>query len=411
MTVASCLVLTTTNAVLLPAGSGVSLYQLDFRGGPNANVGEIVVDRSLVNAAGGITSGFVNVADGSGNWLVRNLPVFDAATADADRMSTHFNMPGISNGTDVSSMNLCVDYSSSPVTSFASSTLFTYPTPARGNAVGGLPLNDVNGYRAGPDYSLVNFSLGPISVTYQAEHENVQAANNQCAPAAVANSLSWLRKTKGLPVQEENTPGTSGQPMLHSLVGTLEHYMDRPVTARVEGKGQWPLDGKLRYLAASGLDNKLVVKHVGGGGAAYDYSSGTETPLSGGADYSALGATSHGQGALTWEWIQSELAHGEDVELCFAYAGGGSHYVEVTGAGTLFGVPFITHVSDQLQTDKDPMDALGCDTTQFDFMIGTFLTGENATAIQAISESVPEPGAAMIMVAVGALRRRRHRVC
>ena len=279
------------------------------------------------------------------------------------------------------------------------------------NAVGGAG-SPVSGYRDGPDLSLLTFSTGLFSLTYQLGHSNVQAAKNQCAPAAVANSLTWLKDTKGLRVPDPNIPGLRDDvsPNDTSLVGKLEKDMHRGVRSRTDGDGVWPLDGKLQYLADTGLFGNLVVKHRGGGG------DGAGGILDGSSDYSSHGVTSSGQGdTVIWDWIRSEIAHGEDVELEFQFRSGGAHYVDVTGVGTILGVPFITHVSDQIQTDADPDDTRGTKTVQFDFMLGTYLTSEHADVVQAISESVvPEPstygliGAAVLGLAVW-LRRCRPR--
>ena len=138
-------------AAELNPSSGVTVEQISFWGGSNSNVGEITVSRALVNSATGFTSGFINVADISGNWLVRNLPVFDSSISNAGSMSTQFNIPGISNGTPLSSLNLHVDYSQTPSQLFVGGPTLSYSVAPVANAVGGIPAQPVSGYRAGPD--------------------------------------------------------------------------------------------------------------------------------------------------------------------------------------------------------------------------------------------------------------------
>ncbi len=134
----------------------------------------------------------------------------------------------------------------------------------------------------------------------------------------------------------------------------------------------------------------------------------------------AAGITAMSQGTPSFAFIQSELAAGEDVEIdirfpCTAADGSQTtcrHYVEVTGAGTILGQEWITHVSDQQQGM-----AGGVDTTQFDWVTGDNLLpgwGAGAEIDQVISESVtPEPGTLVLiglgLVAVAGVARRRNR--
>src|SRR5205823_3482758 len=76
----------------------------------------------------------------------------------------------------------------------------------------------------------VTFNAGnTFTAVYQFGHPNIDQALNQCAPAAVANSLDWLRTTQGLavPAANPNTPGlrvADGPPAANTnaLVGVLE---------------------------------------------------------------------------------------------------------------------------------------------------------------------------------------------
>ncbi|MCC6679307.1 MAG: PEP-CTERM sorting domain-containing protein [Phycisphaeraceae bacterium] len=406
------------SALTISPGQGVTIDQVDLRGGADSSIGQITIDRSLLNLTTSMSSGFVNVYDGS-NWVVQNLPVFDLLQSDANTISTNFNFTGAADGLNISGASLSIDYSAAPTT-FYTGPLSSWSVGNVDNAVGG-GADPVSGYRAGPDLSdvIFNFSApGLGGLVYQFGHPNVQAARNQCAPAAVANSLTWLKNTQGLAVPDPNNPGIRTDNPNNTLVGKLEQAMNRNVTSRTVGDGVWPLDGKLKYLNDTGLDANLDVKHVGGGANNTAGGDGAGGTLDGDDDYTAHGVTSEGQGALTWAWIQNELANGEDVELEFYYVNGGAHYVEVTGAGTILGVPFITHVSDQAQTDVDANDNKGTDKVQFDFLVlkagKLFLTNENAYALQAISQSikeVPEPATALL--ATGGLlmmlkRRQPH---
>ena len=117
----------------------------------------------------------------------------------------------------------------------------------------------------------------------------------------------------------------------------------------------------------------------------------------GAGNYTANGVTAVNKGAPSFEFIQSEIAHGEDVEIDVQWNCGTvaapivcRHYVEVTGAGTILGKQWITHVSDQHQGV-----AGGNTSVQFNWVNGTNSLpgfGTGAMIDQELSESTPEPG-------------------
>jgi hypothetical protein len=102
------------------------------------------------------------------------------------------------------------------------------------------------------------------------------------------------------------------------------------------------------------------------------------------------------QGSLSFAFIQSEIAKGEDVEIDIRYRNGGRHYVEVAGAGTILGVPWITHVADQHQDNN----AAGTDPVQFDFVLNGDqrpMEGNGAIIDQVISETeLSEPSTVVL---------------
>src|SRR3954470_18669113 len=216
--------------------SAVTIDQIDFRGGPNSVVGEISIDYAL---AGG--SGFVNVLNpavpSDSGWLVRNLPVFAPSTGyDNSSITTRMDLTqlGVTNGADLTSAYLIIDYSPSPsatrsqVESHGASPR-TFPVGSVVNAMGGTgPGGGVVGYQAPPSLINVSFSVAglPLELKLQRKHPNIQAAANQCAPAAVANSLQFLENTTLLKVPHDNVKGFKGD---STLVGQLDTKMDRKV--------------------------------------------------------------------------------------------------------------------------------------------------------------------------------------
>jgi len=417
------LILATGMLAIAPALYAGSLSSADFTidqldnatadmGGGTTNVGEFQVTNSL-------SMGFVNVLDSTGTqWLVQNLPVgLDAAgTTDFSR----FLING--NGSMMNTDNLIVNYSATPLQNIAAvnsadssveSLSVAQMTLALGTTGNTAPENGVEAPAGN-----VSFSSTIANIDYQTGHQNVEAGVNQCAPAAVANSLSYL----GLNGSYTNTPGTFGATGgTGSLVAALDTYTGRSATGCSGGPcGVWPLDGKLQYVNT--LGNPNVVVNVQGTGAGLTAGNGGSlSGLTQGQTYTdslgqATGATF--QGAPTFAYIQSELAAGEDVEIDIAFPcpdgmGGTTtcrHYVEVTGAGTIGGVQFITHISDQLQGQ-----AGGNTSVQFDWVTGTNglpLEGNGAVIDQVITESVvPEPATMLLiggsLLVLGGLKRKR----
>jgi hypothetical protein len=141
---------------------------------------------------------------------------------------------------------------------------------------------------------------------------------------------------------------------------------------------------------------------------------------------SAAGLTSHGNGdALTASFIISDLCAGEHVELGYIYPNGGGHWVELTGAGSILGVPWITYVSDHDQSN----DGSGTGKVDFSFLRDTDRDGllnlvnqgttPNATIVVTESPATPQkavpeapfvaPFGVIGLGALLALHRRRKR--
>jgi len=397
--------------------SNSTLDQLDWAGsfgsGDSLN-GELAVSSSL-------GSGYLNALDGSGNWIVQNLPV-----GLAGMLTDRLNLPG--GTTSGSNLSLTADLSATPLAAFNASiasgnsdTPSTLTVAEMTQRIGGTGTGDNEDGVSLPAGTASFNAGGSTSLTYQTNHPNIEAGINQCAPAAVANSLTWL----GL--NDVGTePGSFGNPP-DSLVAQLDDLMGRDATACNGPCGVWPLDGKLQYL--NGLDNPNVIVNFQDAADNPDGDAGNGGDLVGVGGYQAgdgnqsgsgIAAMSHG--TPTFDFIQSELAAGEDVEVDIRFPCTDSngnptgetcrHYVEITGAGTILGQQWISSVSDQEQGQ-----AGGTDTTQFDWVSGASALpgwGDGAEIDQVISESVtPEPGTMMLiglgLICVAGARRFRKR--
>ncbi len=399
---------------VLPSDNALLLEQIDFRyggqgnSGLNSAIGQMTIDISALRNAVPYSSGYVNVADNSGNWIVRNLPIMDASVYDHSTITTKFNL-GVADGSQVSWMNAYVDYSPVAVTSFGVGSTPSWSVSDVGNALGGF-IDAVAGYVDPLDLSDLSFvSGGAITGTYQTGHMNVQTAQYQCAPMSVANSLQWLEEHQGINVQHDHVIGIKGD---DSLVGKLDTYMDRwvhPDHPRTDGAGlnAGPiLEGKLEYASLHDLEF-LVIKHQG---------------MLGGGDVSHHGLTSHGQGAaIDIDWIITQIENDEDVEMGYSFGGGG-HFVEITGAGRVLGLPWITYRSDHQQSDVDQddpttpgideTDTRGTDKIDFTFLWGNGMLFEpgNAEMAFVISQSIPEPTSlSLLTLGVLVLIRRPSR--
>jgi hypothetical protein len=367
---------------LSPDSGAILFEQISFRGAAYSTVGEITIDLQAARNTG-YSTGFINVTNENHEWIVQNLPVMDNAIYDHPTITTRINIGGTAN-TQLSTLNAYVDYSDMPLTSAPAGAAVGFNVGQSDFYAGGVGDSLLNHATLGPNLADLTFLENyPTFYVYQKGHPNVQAADNQCAPAAVANSLQWLENEKKINVPQDNVPGLRDDVNKgdKSLVGALEKEMDRPVTSRQKGEGVWPYEGKIKYLEKNGLSDKLVVKRKTGD-------------------------------QINWEWIHQEIEHGEDVELDLWYQGpnDGRHYVEVTGVGAILGMPFITHVSDHVQSDKDANDNKGTNKVDFEWMIGNRVLNSNAIVDEVISESVPEPTSLLLLclglIGLAGLRRK-----
>lgn len=339
-----------------PILEGVAFSQIDFTWPEsevfNSNIGQVDVDVETIRSAFGIEEGFINISTELG-WVVKNLPVF--SDFSYPRISTRFKL-STSSGTDITSLDAIVLFSPEPLFELPSGEPQTFPVGDKAlNAQGkGIPIADFTPSPPIPEALL----FIPGGFTFECEqvgHQNIEAADNQCGPAATANSLKWLEDTFGINIPHPHRIGLGND---GSLVGSLDVTMDRTFRNRADGdpiSDEQFLEGKLEYLADNGLGGEITVKHQDDG------------PVPGGGNFTRHGLTSQGNGAPTPEFLIEEVCAGEDVEVGYTYPQGGGHWVNVVAAGFLLGVPYVFHVSDREQSD----DTRGTDTVDFSFLLDT----------------------------------------
>ena len=326
--------------VFLEADQGVSFYQIDFTFTnaelANSSIGMAVADFPLLAEFVPFSPGYINIFAFQGGWIVRNMPV--AFDAEMPGISTWFDLGAMG---DVDFIVAAVVVSEEPKDFFFAEILFDYPVGDKPYNAEGLD-ESITTAPASIDLSNVIFDpFGPTLFCWRkGPPPNIEQDDNQCAPAAVANSLQWLENDGDIVVPDDHKPGIRDA----SLVGELDKRMDRAAH-----QGCVPskiLEGKVKYVDDKGLKDKLNLKHknrVGGS---------TISSM----DVTVGGTTSAANSDATvslFDWMLSELKDGEDVELIYLYDGGGGHAVNLVGAGYIMGIPTIAWAHDANQGSND----------------------------------------------------------
>ncbi|MDH3998197.1 MAG: hypothetical protein OET90_05105 [Desulfuromonadales bacterium] len=335
-------------------GQGVEFDQLDFPGNnvTNSSVGMVSVNLLQLRNVTGLQSGYINI-DLNGAWVVRNLPVFEEKDFPYSHLSSQFDL-SVTPGADVTSLSLGVVYSDDIKTSMPASLRDSFPVGDINYSSGGIGEGlDRNAGGATQPPTMEDVMFGDPANTraiFQLDHPNIEAADNQCYPMAVANSLQFLEDTTDLEIPHDHKAGLKGD---DSLVGQLGTHMNRTVVGRrapesgTENSGVDDLvgiNGKLKYLAANGLSERVQTRHWG------LYAGNTNASQSNGA----ATATSAAQAQqIDFESIVSALEGGEDCEAAYSYTvSGGGHAIDLVAAGYTNGQPWIVESSD-IDQDSD----------------------------------------------------------
>lgn len=348
-----------------PEIPGLSINQVDYEFDEgqditNSYIGQIKVDQQELLDYYDLTTGYLNIVTPVG-WVVQNMLItLENLGTDIPYITTKFYLrEGTYSGVDVTSIQAYVSFTSTPI-----------PDIDIGEYIQ-IPVGDITTYMFGGYYiptipPIIEFPCYPTEMCLQDldDHPNVQAACNQCAPCAVANSLQFLENTNPgtITIPHSNNPGEDGD---NTLPGQLDEAMERSVTDRAHGYGVWPLNGKMKYVDDHNLQQCIKTKY-----------QGHVDPSADANGHTVGNATAVNKGdKVSFQWIYDELCDGEDVEAIIKYPNGGLHVVELTGAGYICGKPFILHISDQIQNhfnnkEKhiDPNDKKGCDTEQFEWI-------------------------------------------
>ena len=180
---------------------------------------------------------------------------------------------------------------------------------------------------------------------------NVQCADDQCFPMAIANGLQFLENEGVLTIPHTHALGLKGDT---TLVGMLDTACDRSVTSRTDGYGVWfpaMLDGTFQYLGDNQLGNVLDHRHQDRG---YGDVLMNEPLPTGNFTRHSITSTDDGAG-VTWDWIVARFQDGCALTAVYTFekvSGGlGGHAVRITGVGVLAGDEWLRYSHDALQTD------------------------------------------------------------
>ncbi len=179
-----------------------------------------------------------------------------------------------------------------------------------------------------------------FNICFQKRHfnKNIQAADFQCGPASVANSLSWLNEIWNVPLHHSYSLGLGED---GTLVGQLDKKMFRGFVDRRIGSGVNDINflvGKLNYLLEERIC--LVVKH-----------QSSEISFDMPVGLPPYELNSYSKGPPSFEFICEEICKGEDVEVGYMYTSGGGHWEKAIGCGHRYGIPFLILQSDLDQND------------------------------------------------------------
>jgi len=401
--------------VQIHPGQGVEFVQVDFIYGTelvvsNSDTGQMIVDPAAVVANSGKPFGYINVGTSDG-WVAYNLPIVSNFPYASIR--TAFKLPTPS-GVPLTMLGAYVLLSDEPLTSFTGGSFDYWPVGKSTYNAGGVVDQPPSGPILPPAANLTATYSGPnktIAILCQPSHPNVQAANNQCWPCAVANSLQWLENLYGIVVPHDDVPGiynVSSNKFFppNSLPAQLDYYMQRNASSRTVGNptiDQFALKGKLAYMVHNGLGG-LIVQHQA---LALDMT----------ANFTTNGLTSTFMGPPTFEFILTNLLNGADVELAYDFfpampgipcPGPGTgcftgHAGDVVAAGfNTTNQPYIMFASDMCSTDVDTNDNKG---TSVDYTLVTGPDGcgyyhlpsmpsgaPNGPIIKVVVAGMPSPG-------------------
>lgn len=411
-------------AVEVTPGQGVSFSQIDFTFElafvPDSAWGYVEVDIAQLSAQTGITNGYLNVRTDTG-WVVDNLILI----ADIPIVGTYFDV-GVPDGTDILLMSAHVEYTDVPLNEFPDGARSDFPVGAdEFNAEGvdniGVTADEIGAPPEPIDDSTPLVGNAKVLAKQPAE-PNVEAADKQCFPMAVANSLDYLRQEFGYGVGKlhphESTVGLNDVDRLKFIAGQLDKFSKRMAGETVSTKKM--VDGKFEYLKSIGLENTLRMRFQQGNfskklqpnaadgtrlGKCYTaFGSRAVNDSNENGRIDATGRKLPKDSNIEFNWLVEQLKAGEDVEITFVWntttsgvANAKAHAVrlvligEKPGKGRPVPILGIVHDRSQAEDGGTVVDQVKISKNVENQQLFLHLGKDGGRIEFAFSESVPKP--------------------
>jgi hypothetical protein len=366
------------------SGTAFRVEQVEFLddGGLSA-WGALSVDPVAAARQAGFGAGFVSVRTSLG-WVVHNLPIQSRPEADwpdrvvrqglraptlVPQVLTYFNLGTTS---ALRALPMVVVFTREPLSTESALRTWgkaplvaTLVTLSQQTTPSGVLAQGPGGIPPGPPPAPPVLAPKPIDpklgvqswyTVTQPSEENVNSAQNQCAPAAIANGLAYLRSTFGLAVGHPNVRGFGGGP---GLVGMLDVMSQRVAANTCSGNAlgycfddnnqDGMINGLYTYLNNGGLADAVLMEHQG---------NGVNFPDACGDSISDPGPVSTTQGSeVTVPWIRSHLEDGDAVLLAFSRLQQtpqgevvtSGHMLRIYGYSEVNGQAYLSALDDQQQ--------------------------------------------------------------
>ncbi len=342
-------------------GQGLELFQLGFAFYQLQQSftpwGRLKIAILQILQATALEKGYLNIVS-QDMWLTQNMPI---GFGDATELTTYFDL-GTPLGMPIDEYELRVFMTEEPLVELPSQVFdepllpfgvepFEYGAEGRGpDPVVLLPIPP-----APRDFSF-KFDLLEVDSLSTQQVVNLQTADHQCGPMAIANSLQYLENAGRINVASQHKVGLRGD---NSLVGQLGNAMTRGARSRADGDTVTDttfMNGKFAFESGAGI------------ALTHRFQQATDRiylPTDGNQEFTGSGLKAKDESTrvgITFAWIAARVKAGDDLEAGIAYDNGGGHWVRIDGVMKINGIPFIRYSHDASQTSNDAGDTLGLET-------------------------------------------------
>ena len=342
-------------------GQGLELFQLAFAFEQLQQSftpwGRMKIAILQILQATALQQGYLNVVS-QDMWLTQNLPI---GFGNATHITTYFDL-GTPLGLPIDEYELRVFMTEQPLVELPDHVLdepllpfplapFEYGAEGRGpDPIVLLPIPPAS---RGLSFK---FDLLDVDCLFTQPIVNLQTANDQCGPMAIANSLQYLENAGKITVANDHKVGLEGD---DSLVGQLGNAMGRGVRSRSDGdtvSDSSFMTGKFAFESAAGINLTHRFQQA---------TDRTYLPTDGNQEFAGSGLKAKDESSrvgITFDWIAARIKAGDDLEAGIGYDAGGGHWVRIDGVMKINGIPFIRYSHDASQSSSDAGDSKGLET-------------------------------------------------